>query len=168
MPFDAAALAARYPRDRIASALDVTQEVLGVLLGGDQPDGWDAGDGAALAEARSRADTAIADAVAMATAVLADQYAWSEVEDHPALQRILADLSMFNLYHDVVPEDMEMRVGRADARLKALAAGERLLSDSGEPLPRGDAAQGNSQSASDARMADGSAPLLRRADLDGF
>lgn len=171
MPFDATDLAARYARRRIATAANARDDVVGVLLGDSEPAGWVDDDRAELDELRTAVDTAIADAADQCAAELADQYDWDDVEDHPALRRVLADLVMYHLHQDVIPEDVLNRHRNAVRRLERLAKGDRLLTDaaSGDPLARRDAAQSNAGDPdAGATFRDGSTPLLRREDLGGF
>ena len=139
---DAAAFAARYPAARLATALSLSDGQLDVLLGGAQPEGWDAAvDQPAVDGARSRLSAALDGAESQVAAGIATRYDWPAVSAAPLIPSIVAPLAMEALYGDDIPKGARAGGDRARALIQRLAkGGRRLLDASGAPYPEAGAA----------------------------
>lgn len=131
-----AELADRVGRRRLRVAANCSDAELDAVLDG-LPAGASDDLTGRVADAASRIDTAIGDAVAEVASAVAQRYAVSTVTAAPMLKRLAADRALFHLHADVVPEDLEERRDHSLKLLAALRAGKRLVTDAaGSPYPR--------------------------------
>ena len=138
MSLGVAGFAARVQRERIAAAVNATEEAVAVLVGDPPADLTPDRLAEVTAEAeaaRKRIETALGDARDEVASAVAVRYEWNAVRGSALLKRLIADRALFHLHGDAVPEDLEDRRRNSLVLLGALRKGSRVLVDEqGEPF----------------------------------